>query len=211
MTKPRKSTDDFPVKGEGKKFYSLEDVKIAYNEKVIDLHAIINVKIDNPNGTTEMKETTVGRVLFNEFVPNEVEFVDELLTKKSLRDIIGGILKECGVPRTVQFLDDIKDLGYNMAFKGGLSFNLGDVIVPEEKIGLLEDAHTKVEEVKNNYNMGFITNNERYNQVIDIWTNTNAKLTDTVMRDMINDNQGFNSVYMMLDSGARGSKDRFVS
>ena len=155
-----------------------------------------------------MKETTVGRVLFNEFVPNEVEFVDQLLTKKSLRDIIGGILKECGVPRTVQFLDDIKDLGYNMAFKGGLSFNLGDVIVPEEKIGLLEDAHTKVEEVKNNYNMGFITNNERYNQVIDIWTNTNAKLTDTVMRDMINDNQGFNSVYMMLDSGARGSKEQ---
>ena len=208
MTKPRKSTEDFPVKGEYKKFYSLEDVKIAYNEKVIDLHAIINVRIDTPNGKTEMKETTVGRVLFNEFVPNEVEFVDVLLTKKSLRDIIGGILKECGVPRTVQFLDDIKDLGYNMAFKGGLSFNLGDVIVPDEKIGLLEDAHTKVEEVKNNYNMGFITNNERYNQVIDIWTNTNAKLTDTVMRDMINDNQGFNSVYMMLDSGARGSKEQ---
>ena len=144
MTKPRKSTDDFPVKGEFKKFYSLEDVKIAYNEKVIDLHAIINVRIDNPNGTTEMKETTVGRVLFNEFVPNEVEFVDQLLTKKSLRDIIGGILKECGVPRTVQFLDDIKDLGYNMAFKGGLSFNLGDVIVPEEKIGLLEDVIQKL-------------------------------------------------------------------
>jgi len=141
-------------------------------------------------------------------LPGFVDFVDQLLTKKSLRDIIASILRVCGVPRTVQFLDDIKGLGYTMAFKGGLSFNLGDVIVPKEKVGLLEDAHDKVDEVKNNYNMGFITNNERYNQVIDIWTNTNARLTDTVMRDMINDNQGFNSVYMMLDSGARGSKEQ---
>ena len=181
-----------------------------YNEKVIDLHAIINVRIDTPNGKTEMKETTVGRVLFNEFVPNEVEFVDVLLTKKSLRDIIGGILKECGVPRTVQFLDDIKDLGYNMAFKGGLSFNLGDVIVPEEKIGL-ERCHTKVEEVKNNYNMGFITNNEDIIKLLIIGQIQTLKLTDTVMRDMINDNQGFNSVYMMLDSGTRDQKNRFVN
>ncbi len=208
MTKTRKSTEDHPVIGEGRSFYSLEDVKIAYNEKVVDLHAIIKVKITKVDGNTELIETSVGRVLFNEFVPSDVEFVDELLTKKSLRDIIGGILKISGVPRTVQFLDAIKELGYTMAFKGGLSFNLGDVIVPEEKVGLLEDAHEKVEEVKSNYNMGFITNNERYNQVIDIWTNTNAKLTDTVMRDMINDNQGFNSVYMMLDSGARGSKEQ---
>ena len=208
MTKPRKSTSDHIVRGEGKSFYSLEDVKIAYNEKVIDLHAIIKVKITKVDGTTELKETTVGRVLFNEFVPDAVEYVDELLTKKSLRDIIGGILRICGVPRTAQFLDDIKTLGYDMAFRGGLSFNLGDIIVPKEKVGLLEEAHAKVAEVKNNYNMGFITNNERYNQVIDIWTNTNAKLTDTVMRDMINDNQGFNSVYMMLDSGARGSKEQ---
>ena len=208
MTKARKSTDDFLVKGEGKTFYSLEDVKIAYNERIIDLHAVINVRITGDGGRSEIKETSVGRVLFNEFVPHEVDFVDELLTKKSLRDIIGRILYKCGVPRTVKFLDDIKGLGYNMAFKGGLSFNLGDVIVPDEKVELLNDAHEKVEDVKNNYNMGFITNNERYNQVIDIWTNTNAKLTDTVMRDMINDNQGFNSVYMMLDSGARGSKEQ---
>ncbi|MEJ6748893.1 MAG: DNA-directed RNA polymerase subunit beta' [Flavobacteriales bacterium] len=208
MTKPRKSTEDHIVRGEGKSFYSLEDVKIAYNEKVIDLHAIIKVKITKVDGTTELKETSVGRVLFNEFVPSEVEYVDELLTKKALRDIIGGVLRICGVPRTVQFLDDIKTLGFDMAFRGGLSFNLGDIIVPKEKVGLLEDAHAKVVEVKNNYNMGFITNNERYNQVIDVWTNTNAKLTETVMSDMINDNQGFNSVYMMLASGARGSKEQ---
>ena len=208
MTKSRKSTEEHPVIGEGRSFYSLEDVKIAYNEGVVDLHAIIKVKVTHIDETKELIETTVGRVLFNEFVPSEVEFVDELLTKKSLRDIIAGVLNKCGVPRTVQFLDDIKELGYTMAFKGGLSFNLGDVIVPKEKVELLDEANKKVEEVKVNYNMGFITNNERYNQVIDIWTNTNAKLTDTVMRDMINDNQGFNSVYMMLDSGARGSKEQ---
>ena len=208
MTKPRKSTKEQIVRGEGKVFYSLEEVKIAYNEKVIDLHANIKVRVKRVSGKHEIIETTVGRVLFNEFVPEEEDFVDQLLTKKALRDIIGEILKKCGVPRTVRFLDDIKGLGFNMAFKGGLSFNLGDVIVPVEKVDLLEGAHDKVEEVKSNYNMGFITNNERYNQVIDIWTNTNAKLTETVMRDMINDNQGFNSVYMMLDSGARGSKEQ---
>tara|TARA_B100000902_G_scaffold398869_1_gene467274 strand:+ start:8164 stop:12507 length:4344 start_codon:yes stop_codon:yes gene_type:complete len=208
MTKSRKSSSDHLVLGEGKIFYSLEEVKIAFNEKAVDLHAIIKVRVKNIDESTEIIETSVGRVLFNEFVPEEVGYVDKLLTKKSLRDIIGDILKICGVPRTVKFLDDIKNLGYNMAFKGGLSFNLGDVLVPQEKIDLLSDAHDKVDEVKNNYNMGFITNNERYNQVIDIWTNTNAKLTDTVMRDMINDNQGFNSVYMMLDSGARGSKEQ---
>ena len=208
MTKPRESTKDKPVRGEGKFFYSLEDVKIAYNEDIIDLHAIVNVRTLKTNGKTEIIKTTVGRILFNEFVPSSVEYIDTLLTKKSLRDIIGKILETCGVPRTVKFLDDIKELGYTMAFKGGLSFNLGDVIVPEEKSSLLNTAHDKVEEVTNNYNMGFITNNERYNQVIDIWTNTNAKLTETVMRDMINDNQGFNSVYMMLDSGARGSKEQ---
>ena len=209
MTKSRKSVKGDKVKGEGRNFYSFEDVKIAYNEGIVNLHAIINVRIVNSNSdVSKMIKTTVGRVLFNEFVPNEVDYIDDLLTKKSLRDIIGRVLKQCGVPRTVEFLDNIKELGYNMAFKGGLSFNLGDVIVPEEKVSLLNNAHSQVDEVSNNYNMGFITNNERYNQVIDIWTNTNAKLTETVMRDMINDNQGFNSVYMMLDSGARGSKEQ---
>ena len=129
MTKPRKSTDDFPVKGEGKKFYSLEDVKIAYNEKVIDLHAIINVRIDNPNGTIEMKETTVGRVLFNEVVPKSAGYFNEVLTKKALREIIGKILRNTSVPETSEFLDKIKDMGYAFAFKGGLSFSLGDIII----------------------------------------------------------------------------------
>jgi len=146
--------------------------------------------------------------LFNEFVPEGVGFVNELLTKKALRDIIGDVLEKCGVAGTVHFLDAIKTIGFNMAFKGGLSFNLGDVIVPEEKDGLIADANKKVDEIKGNYEMGFITNNERYNQVIDVWTTTNARLTDIVMRNISSDKQGFNSVYMMLDSGARGSKEQ---
>ena len=155
-----------------------------------------------------MIETTVGRVLFNEFVPNEVGFVNSLLTKKALRDVIGDVLEICGVASTVHFLDAIKTIGFNMAFRGGLSFNLGDVIVPEDKEGLIADANKKVDDIRNNYAMGFITNNERYNQVIDVWTTTNARLTDTVMKNISSDKQGFNSVYMMLDSGARGSKEQ---
>jgi DNA-directed RNA polymerase subunit beta' len=157
---------------------------------------------------TKIIETTVGRVIFNETVPEEVGYINELLTKKSLRDIIGRVLKITGVAKTAQFLDDIKDLGYYMAFRGGLSFNLNDVIIPAEKEELVADGYNQVDEVLNNYNMGFITNNERYNQIIDIWTHTNARLTQTLMNQLINDKQGFNAVYMMLDSGARGSKEQ---
>ena len=155
-----------------------------------------------------MIETTVGRVLFNEFVPEGVDFINQLLTKKALRNIIANILHKCGVADTVYFLDAIKTIGFDMAFKGGLSFNLGDVIVPDEKEELINTANKKVDEIRSNYSMGFITNNERYNQVIDVWTTTNARLTDTVMKNISSDKQGFNSVYMMLDSGARGSKEQ---
>ena len=208
MTKQKRSTDKEKVKGEGMKFYSLKEVKIAYNENVADLHAMIEVRVVNPSGKSSLIKTTVGRVLFNEFVPADVDFVNELLTKKALRNVIGDVLEICGVAITVHFLDAIKTIGFNMAFKGGLSFNLGDVIVPKEKESLISDANKKVDEIKGNYAMGFITNNERYNQVIDVWTTTNARLTDTVMKNISSDKQGFNSVYMMLDSGARGSKEQ---
>ncbi len=211
ITKPRKTTEEKIVKGEGYKFYSPEEVTIAYNEGVIDLHATIKVIIENPKGVgtpAQMIDTTVGRVLFNKYVPIEVGYINSVLTKKALRDIIGVVLKECGTAKTANFLDDIKNLGYKMAFKGGLSFNLADIIIPEEKSVMIDEGYVKVDEVKNNFNMGFITNTERYNQIIDIWTHTNAKLTNTVMNRLSTDNQGFNSVFMMLDSGARGSREQ---
>ena len=211
MTKGRQSIPENPVKGEGMTFYSPEEVIIAYNERVADLHAYIKVRIPvTENGITANKliETTVGRVLFNQVVPAEYGYINQLLTKKALRDIIGGIVKETGTAKTARFLDDIKDLGYNMAFKGGLSFTLSDVMVPDVKEELVSQANQEVDEVMANYNMGFITNNERYNQIIDIWTHTNSRLTYTVMENLTKDRQGFNSVYMMLDSGARGSKEQ---
>ncbi|MBQ6725224.1 MAG: DNA-directed RNA polymerase subunit beta' [Bacteroidales bacterium] len=207
MTKPRRSEPGHPMKGEGKIFYSPEEVIIAFNEKRVDLHSIIKVKIEN-KGKEELIETTVGRVLFNQVVPKDYGYINEVLGKKSLRDIIGDVFKVCGNAVTAKFLDDIKNMGYRMAFKGGLSFNLGDVIVPEAKEELIAQANAEVDEVIANYSMGLITNNERYNQVIDIWTDTNARLTEAVMTQLKNDNQGFNSVYMMLDSGARGSKEQ---
>jgi DNA-directed RNA polymerase subunit beta' len=211
LTKARKGSSENPVNGENRKFYSPEEVKIAYNEKQLDLHAIINVRVpagkDGKNGS-KIIETTVGRVLFNEVVPAEVGFINDLLTKKSLREIIGIVLKKTGTAKTAKFLDDIKDMGYEMAFRGGLSFNLDDVIVPVEKDEYVNEGYSQVDEVMNNYNMGFITNNERYNQIIDIWTHTNAKLTQTLLRRLSSDKQGFNPVYMMLDSGARGSKEQ---
>ena len=210
-TKAKKSLDDNPVKGEGFNFYSPEEVIIAYNEKKVDLHAIINVRISvEENGKKVLKiiETTVGRIIFNQVVPEEIEFINQLITKKSLRDIIGNVLKKTGTAKTAKFLDDIKDLGFKMAFKGGLSFNLGDVLIPEIKEELIEQANQEVDEVMGNYNMGFITNNERYNQIIDIWTHTNSHLTHTLMEQLSKDQQGFNPVFMMLDSGARGSKEQ---
>jgi DNA-directed RNA polymerase subunit beta' len=213
ITKARKSTPEHPVKGEGMYFYSPEEVSIAYNEGAIDLHAIINVRLVDPEGTGDESiiktvETTTGRILFNEKVPKEYEFVNQVLTKKALRDIIGNIYKKVGTAKTAQFLDDIKKMGFIKAFEGGLSFNLGDVIIPENKQELIDQANEEVEEVLNNYNMGFITNNERYNQIIDIWTHTNSYLTSSLMKQLSTDNQGFNSIFMMLDSGARGSKEQ---
>ncbi len=211
ITKARKSTETIKVKGEGSVFYSHEEVRIAYNENKIDLHAIIRVKVDDVvdgQKVNHLIETTVGRVLFNEFVPEEVGFINELLTKKSLRDIIGNVLKKAGTAKTADFLDDIKDLGFRMAFTGGLSFNLDDVIIPQEKEMFVQEGYEQVDEVLSNYSMGFITNNERYNQIIDIWTHVNARLTQSLMKQLSNDKQGFNSVYMMLDSGARGSKEQ---
>ncbi|QEC52333.1 DNA-directed RNA polymerase subunit beta' [Anseongella ginsenosidimutans] len=211
ITKGRKSEEGHPVKGEGMTLFGPEEVRIAYNEGTVDLHANIKVKVDvleKGEAVNQMIETTVGRVLFNEVVPKEVGFINQLLTKKSLRDIIGEVVKITGMARTAQFLDDIKEMGFQIAFKGGLSFNLLDLTIPEEKLKLINGAQAEVEEVWTNYNMGFITNNERYNQVIDIWTRINSRLTDNVMKMLATDNQGFNSVYMMLDSGARGSKEQ---
>jgi len=211
MTKARKSTPEYPVKGEGMRFYSPEEVIIAYNEKIADLHAIIHVKVNdliNDEEVEHVVETTVGRILFNQVVPTEMGYINQLLTKKALRDIIGNILKTTGTKKTADFLDSIKHLGFTMAFRGGLSFNLGDVIVPQIKEEMINEANEEVEEVLSNYNMGFITNNERYNQIIDIWTHTNSKLTQQVMKEISQDKQGFNPIFMMLDSGARGSKEQ---
>jgi DNA-directed RNA polymerase subunit beta' len=207
ITKPRPG-----AKGEGMTFYGVEEVEIALNEGKVALHAKIKVLHDDLNEKGELEqmlvETTVGRVIFNKCVPKQMGFINELLSKKSLRDIIGNIIKVCGVAVTAKFLDDIKDLGYKMAFKGGLSFNLGDVIIPEEKEALVQEGYDEVEEIMNNYNMGFITYNERYNQIIDTWTHVNSRLSNILMKQLSSDNQGFNSVYMMLDSGARGSKEQ---
>ncbi len=208
ITKIRKGTEEHPAKGENKTYYSPEEVIIAFNEGQLDLHARILVRWTDVAGNSEIIDTSCGRVLFNEVVPKEVGFINQLLTKKALRDIIGDILKHVGIARTARFLDDMKDLGYNWAFRGGLSFKLSDVVIPAEKDKLVADAGTKVQEVFDNYNMGLITNNERYNQVIDIWTNTNSKLTNILMDRLKTDQEGFNSIYMMFDSGARGSKEQ---
>ncbi|MBO4994492.1 MAG: DNA-directed RNA polymerase subunit beta' [Muribaculaceae bacterium] len=200
-------------KGEGLKFYGPEEAEIAYNEGKVTLHAPVSVVVDDIDADGNpiqhlVENTSVGRVLVNQYVPKEIGYVNEILSKKSLRTIISKVIKKCGIPRSAQFLDDIKNLGYRMAFKGGLSFNLGDVIIPAEKEEYVREGYEQVQEVMNNYSMGFITNNERYNQIIDIWTHVNSRLADTLMKQISADQQGFNPVYMMLDSGARGSKDQ---
>ena len=212
ITKGKKTIENEIVRGEGKAFYSNEEVIIAYNEGVVDLHAWIKVKanIRNSDGLLEHKliETTVGRVIFNQHVPAEVGFVNALLTKKNLREIIGDIIKITNVPKTAKFLDDIKTLGFRTAFQGGLSFSINDLIIPDNKEELLDNAKLEVDEVWDSYNTGLITNNERYNQIVDIWSRVDTRITETLIRELANDRQGFNSVYMMLDSGARGSKQQ---
>lgn len=212
MTKSRRTTPEFEVKGEGLIFYSVEEVHIAINEGKLDLNANVKVRAKDYNAAGELVyqiiETSAGRILFNEVVPEVAGFINEVLTKKSLRDIIGHILSITDVPTTAAFLDDIKNMGYGYAFRGGLSFSLGDIMIPERKQELIDDANTQVDHITMNYNMGLITNNERYNQVIDVWTSTNAMLTELAMKNIREDKQGFNSVYMMLDSGARGSKEQ---
>ena len=207
ITKPRPG-----ARGEGLIFYSPEEAEIAYNEGRVDLHAIIKVRTkdldENNQLTTQLIETTIGRILFNKNVPAEMGYINELLSKKSLRDIIGRVIETCGVARTAQYLDDIKDMGYYMAYRGGLSFNLSDVIIPVEKEKLVKEGNDEVEEIMNNYNMGFITPRERYNQIIDTWTHVNTKLSNVLIKQLADDRQGFNSMYMMLDSGARGSKEQ---
>ena len=212
MTKERKSTPEVPVKGEGLTFYSAEEVEIAFNEGMVDLNAGIKVRAKDFNEegglVYQIISTTVGRVLFNKNVPEQAGYINQVLNKKALRNIIGDILAVTDVPTTASFLDKIKTMGYEFAFKGGLSFSLGDIIIPKEKIDMIAEANNDVDGIMANYNMGLITNNERYNQVIDVWTSTNAMLTELAMKRIREDKQGFNSVYMMLDSGARGSKEQ---
>ncbi|RCL66955.1 MAG: DNA-directed RNA polymerase subunit beta' [Cryomorphaceae bacterium] len=212
MTKLLKSTKDQKVNGEGLTFYSSEEVNIAYNEERVDLNAMIKIRAkdfdESGNLVYKIIETTVGRVLFNQVVPEKAGFINEVLTKKSLRDIIGNILKLTSVPETAEFLDKIKSMGFSFAFEGGLSFSLGDIMIPPEKHEMIAKANGEVDGIMANYNMGLITNNERYNQVIDVWTSANATLTELAMKRISEDKQGFNSVFMMLDSGARGSKEQ---
>ncbi|WP_036155932.1 DNA-directed RNA polymerase subunit beta' [Maribacter forsetii] len=212
MTKERKSTPEVPIIGEGLTFYSAEEVEIAFNEGMVNLNAGIKVRAKDFNEEGELVykiiPTTVGRVLFNNHVPEEAGFINQVLNKKALRNIIGDILAVTSVPVTAAFLDKIKTMGYEFAFKGGLSFSLGDIIIPAEKMDMIGEANVQVDGIMANYNMGLITNNERYNQVIDVWTSTNAQLTELAMKRIREDQQGFNSVYMMLDSGARGSKEQ---
>ncbi|MFC0262663.1 DNA-directed RNA polymerase subunit beta' [Fontibacter flavus] len=212
VTKGKKSTPEEPVNGEGMTFYGEEEVIIALNEGRISQHALIKckVKVRDENGELAEKviDTVAGRLIFNQYVPEEVGFVNELLTKKKLQQIISDVVKICGVAKTAQFLDDIKQLGFQMAYAGGLSMGLNDVIIPEDKDPLINKAKEEVDQVWNNYLMGLITDNERYNQVIDIWTRTNSHLTNILMKQMEEDKQGFNAIYMMMHSGARGSREQ---
>lgn len=212
VTKGRKSTDDYPIKGEGMTFYNSDEVVIALNEGTVSKHAHIKVRTAVRNGLGELEtkviETVAGRVLFNQFIPDEVGYMDELLTKKTLQKTIAHVFKISGMARTALFLDDIKHLGFQMAYKGGLSMGLGDIQIPAAKEKLVNAAKAEVDGVWNNYLMGLITDNERYNQVIDIWTRTNTQLTSTLMTQLEEDQQGFNSIYMMMHSGARGSREQ---
>ena len=207
ITKPRPG-----AKGEGLVFYGPEEAIIAYNEGRAELHAKVRCLVDDidaeGNPIRDLKETTIGRIMFNQVVPQEVGYINELLTKRSLRDIIAVVMKKAGADKVANFLDDIKAMGYRMAFQGGLSFNLDAVIIPEEKAALVQKGYEMADDIAESYNMGLITNNERYNQVIDVWTKINNELTKAVTKTLTEDMNGFNPVYMMLDSGARGSKEQ---
>jgi len=212
VTKGKKSTPEEVILGEGMTFYSQEEVIIAMNEGQLSKHANIKCKVKVRTASGEIQdqiiETVAGRLIFNQFVPEEVGYVNELLTKKKLQQIIAQVVKVCGIARTAQFLDDIKHLGFQMAYQGGLSMGLNDVIIPDEKVPMIAKAKEEVDQVWNNYLMGLITDNERYNQVIDIWTRTNSHLTNNLMKKMEEDKQGFNAIYMMMHSGARGSREQ---
>jgi DNA-directed RNA polymerase subunit beta'' (EC 2.7.7.6) len=193
ITKPRKSTPEHPVKGEGMSFYSPEEVIIAHNEGRADMHAVIKVRVkvrEEDKLVTKLVETTVGRVIFNQVVPEDYGFINELLTKKSLRTIVGDMVRMEGTAVTTKFLDDIKNMGYYQAYKGGLSFNLGNVLVPQMKSNLISDANAKAAEIREFEKMGFMGPNERYNQIVDLWTDVNAKLTQQVMKVLSSDDQG---------------------
>ncbi len=210
LTKELRSDEHYKVKGEGRRFYSAEEVIIAHNEQQVELHACIQcrstVEDENGNMVTRLIDTTVGRVLFNQVAPAGVPFINQLMTKKNLRVIIGDIIRRTNFAATASFLDEIKDLGFYWSFKGGLSFKIGDLITPSVKDSILNEAQEEVDEVWSNYEMGLITNNERYNQIVDKWTYADNRVTDALMKELANDRQGFNSVFMMLDSGARGSR-----
>ncbi len=199
------------AKGKGLTFYGPEEAIIAYNEGKCDLHAQVKVVVkDLVDGKIQdrMVETSVGRVIVNGIIPEEVGYVNKIISKKSLRDIIADVIKVVGFARACEFLDGIKNLGYRMAYLAGLSFNLDDIIIPDKKEAIVERGNEEVRQITENYNMGFITDNERYNQVIDTWTHVNNDLGDVLMKEMTEADQGFNAVFMMLDSGARGSKDQ---
>ena len=212
LTKQRKAAADNDIKGEGKIFYSPEEAIIAYNEEKVSLHAAVTVRIkkkdEEGNIVTTREETTVGRIIFNQAVPDDVPYVNQVMTKKNLKKVISGAIEKTNFSITATFLDKIKELGFLWSYKGGLSFNLGDLITPTVKASTLEQAQTEVDEVWENYNLGLITNNERYNQIIDKWTFADNRITDNLMKELAEHKQGFNSVYMMLDSGARGSKQQ---
>ena len=199
------------AKGEGLTFYGPEEAIIAYNEGRCDLHAQVKVMVDDRidgKPVRHLVETSVGRVIVNGIIPEEVGFVNKIVSKKSLRDIIADVIKNVGFAEACEFLDGIKNLGYRMAYEAGLSFNLDDIIIPESKKDLVAKGNEEIRQITENYNMGFITDNERYNQVIDTWTHINNDLGNVLMKEMTEADQGFNAVFMMLDSGARGSKDQ---
>ena len=202
------------AKGSGLIFYGPEEALIAFNEKRVDVHAPVKVMVDdvdeNGLGVRHLVETSVGRVIVNEIIPVECGFINTVISKKSLRDIIAKVIKTVGMARACDFLDGIKNLGYRKAYEGGLSFNLDDIIIPQEKVDIVKRGNEDIEQITANYNMGFITDNERYNQVIDTWTHVNTDLKKTLMKQMTEADQGFNAVFMMLDSGARGSADQIA-